>query len=179
MVNVSFARGLVPGSGQAAVPGVLVVLACAPAVCPHVEFGVSAVLGQPVSLTWSEQPAATGALYAALEWRASPGTAGLLAGRLRGLGIVSFEAVEGPSPGCDSERYAFVPALGLHRAAIGANGDVVVGETALRALMARSDGADTLSRGLTQLLGSAWDDALEPLRQGAHGAPITWLRRTG
>jgi Protein of unknown function (DUF3145) len=179
MVTMSFARGLTPGAGQGAVPGVLAVLSCPPAICPHVEFGVSAILATPVSLTWSGQPAAPGELYAQLEWRAAPGTAGRLAGRLRGLGVIAFEVVEGPSPGCDAERYAFMPELGLHRASIGANGDVVVGETALRALMARSEGVEALRLGLASLLGSAWDDALEPLRNAAHGAPVTWLRRTG
>lgn len=179
MVTMSFARALGSGSGQAAVPGVLAVLACPPAVCPHLEFGVSAVLSAPVSLTWTEQPAAPGTLYAALEWRGSAGTAGRLASRLRGLGIVSFEVVEGPSPGCDAERYSFTPDLGLHRAAIAANGDVVVGEAALRALMTRSGAPDTVVRGLARLLGTDWDDTLEPLRRGAHGAPVSLLRRTG
>lgn len=179
MVTMSFARELGSGSGSPAVPGVLAVLACPPAVCPHLEFGVSAVLSSPVSLTWTEQPAAPGTLYAALEWRASPGTAGRLATRLRGLGLVSFEVVEGPSPGCDAERYSFTPDLGLHRAAIAANGDVVVGEAALRALMTRTGGPDTVVRSLGRLLGTEWDDKLEPLRQGAHGAPVSMLRRTG
>ncbi|MGF7233756.1 MAG: DUF3145 domain-containing protein [Frankia sp.] len=178
MVNMSFARALGSGSGGSTVPGVLAVLACPPAVCPHLEFGVSSVLAAPVSLTWTPQPSAPGTLYAALEWRAGPGTAGRLASRLRGLGVVSFEVVEGPSAGVDSERFSFTPSLGLHRAAIAANGDVVVGEAALRALMTRT-APETVVRGLGKLLGTAWDDALEPLRRGAHGAPVSLLRRTG
>jgi hypothetical protein len=157
----------------------LSVLACPPPLCPHLEFTVSAVLAFPVSLTWSSQPSQSGFLYAALEWRCAPGTAGRLASRLRRLGHVCFEAVEGPSPGCDAERYTFSPNLGLHHASIAANGDVVVGEAALRALLERGDRRDTLERGLHRLLGTAWDEALEPLRRGAHGAPVTWLRQTG
>lgn len=178
MVNIVSARGSA-ASGAAGVSGTLVVLACPPALCPHLEFGVSAVLQTPVSLTWTAQPDCPGSLYAALEWRAVPGTAGRLAARLRSLGRVAFEVVEGPSPGCDAERYAHTPDLGLHRAAISANGDVVIGEAALRALLERADGPGALAQGLERLLGSAWDDALEPLRRGGHGAPVTWLRRTG
>ena len=175
----STARELSSGSSSFAVPGKLAVLACPPPLCPHLEFAVSGTLSAPVSLTWTAQPGRPGFLFAALEWRASPGTAGRLAAALRRLGQVTFEAVEGPSPGCDAERYSFTPELGLHRAAIAANGDVVVGEAELRALLERGEGRETLARGLHRLLGTAWDDVLEPLRRGAHGAPVTWLRRTG
>lgn len=179
MVNIVSARGPVSASGASGIPGVLVVLACSPPLCPHVEFAVSAVLSTPVSLTWVAQPSRPGQLYAALEWRSSAGTAGRLAGRLRGIGPIAYEVVEGPATGCDSERYSFTPELGLHRASISANGDVTVGESALRALLDRPASQETLAHGLERLLGTAWDDALEPLRRGGHGAPVTWLRRTG
>jgi hypothetical protein len=175
----SSARGLSSGSASYLVPGMLAVLACPPALCPHLEFALSSALSSPVSLTWTPQPGRPGSLYAGLEFRAAPGTAGRLAAGLRRLGHLSFEVVEGPSPGCDAERYSYVPDLGLHRAAIAANGDVVVGEAALRALLDRGEGRESLARGVHRLLGTAWDDALEPLRRGAHGAPVTWLRRTG
>ncbi|WP_322755654.1 DUF3145 domain-containing protein [Frankia sp. Cas3] len=176
---MSSTRDLVSGPAAFKVPGMLAVLACPPPLCPHLEFAVSAVLSSPVSLTWSEQPRSAGALYAGLEWRAPCGTAGRLAGQLRRLGQVCFDVVEAPSPGCDPERYSHTPELGLHRASIAANGDIVVGEAALRALIERGEGRETLARGLHRLLGTAWDEALEPLRQAAHGAPVTWLRRTG
>ena len=165
--------------GGLSVPGMLSVLACPPPLCPHLEFAVSSALSAPVSLTWSRQPGRPGFVYAGLEWRSGPGTSGQLASRLRRLGHVVFEAVEGPSPGCDAERYTYTPELGLHRASIAANGDVVVGEAALRALLERGAGRDTLARGLHRLLGTEWDEAVEPLRRGAHGAPVTWLRQTG
>lgn len=176
---MSSAHGLSSGSASNLVPGMLSVLACPPALCPHLEFAVSGALSATVSLTWSAQPARPGSLYAGLEWRGAPATAGRLATRLRRLGHVTFEVVEGPSPGCDAERYSYTPELGLHRVGIAANGDVVIGEQALRALLERGEGRDTLSRGLHRLLGTDWDDALEPLRRGSHGAPVTWLRRTG
>lgn len=176
---MSSAHGLSSGSASHMVPGMLSVLACPPALCPHLEFAVSGALSATVSLTWSAQPARPGHLYAGLEWRGAPATAGRLATRLRRLGHVTFEVVEGPSPGCDAERYSYTPDLGLHRVGIAANGDVVIGEAALRALLERGEGRDTLSRGLHRLLGTDWDDLLEPLRRGSHGAPVTWLRRTG
>ncbi len=160
-------------------PGVLTILSCPPALCPHVEFAVAAVVGVPARLEWSSQPARPGMAYAALEWRASAGAAGRLASRLRGLGSLCFEVAEGPATGCDAHRYSYTPELGLFQAALAANGDVVVGEGPLRALLAESAGRVQLAAGLQELLGTQWDDALEPLRQGGAGAPVTWLRQTG
>ena len=172
-------------AGSRLVPGVLAVLACPPALCPHLEFAAAAVLAAPVSLSWSAQPALSGHLRATLEWQARRGTAGRLASRMRGLGTVRFDVVEGPSAGCDAERYSFDPALGLFRAGIAADGGIVVREEMLRSLLAEhsADGgarpATSLDEGLRNLLGEAWDDALEPLRQGADGGPVTFLSQTG
>jgi hypothetical protein len=166
-----------PGSGR--VPGVLTVLSCPPALCSHVEFAVAAVLGVPAPLEWSSQPARPGMLFAALEWRADAGAAGRLASRLRGLGSLTFEVVEGPSTGVDAERHAFTPELGLFRSSIMASGDLVVSEAQLRALLEDTATRSQLTAGLHQLLGTDWDDALEPLRLGGDGAPVTWLRQTG
>lgn len=173
------------GSGRdGLVPGRLHVLSCPPPLCPHVEFGAAAVLGTPVSLAWSPQPGLPGLLQATLDWAAASGTAAALAGRLRGLGPVRFDVVEGPVAGADAERYCYDPDLGLHHAALAANGDVVVGEGPLRALLAVSrtgcPGApEKLAQGLERLLGQPWDEVLDPLRAGGEGAPVTWLRRTG
>ena len=160
-------------------PGVLSILCCPPALCPHVEFAAAGVLGVPAPLEWSAQPARPGMAYAALEWRASAGTAGRLASRIRGIGTLSFEVVEGPAPDCESSRYSYTPELGLFHGAIGSAGDLVVGEEAIRDLLERTCGRIQLAGGLRELLGEEWDAALEPLRQGGDGAPVTWLRQTG
>jgi hypothetical protein len=118
-------------------------------------------------------------LFAALEWRADAGAAGRLASRLRRIGALSFEVVEGPATGVDAERYAYSPELGLFRSSMAANGDLVVGEAQLRALLEEHGTRAQLAAGLHELLGSDWDDALEPLRIGGDGAPVTWLRQTG
>ena len=51
----------------------------------------------------------------------------------------------------------------------------MVGEMRLRALMAA--GADTLAAELDSVLGTAWDEALEPYRGGGDAAEISWLSR--
>ena len=57
-----------------------------------------------------------------------------------------------------------------------ANGDIMVGEMRLRALMA--DGADTLVAEFDSVLGTAWDEALEAYRERRrHGSEVSWLSR--
>lgn len=164
----------------------LSVLACPAPLCPHLEFALSGLLRTPVGLRWAEQPALPGTLAAVAELRGAPGLAGQVAGQLRALGPVRFEVLEDAAPppaAADAERYSYTPDLGLFRTALAANGDVVVTEGRLRELLAAShrgaDGGAILAHGLDRLLGTAWDEELEPLRRGGDGAPVSWLRRTG
>ena len=156
--------------------GVLYVHSTPAALCPHVEWAVAAELGTRARLQWSDQPAAPGLLRTESCWRGRPGTAGRIAAALRGWTALRYEVTEDPSPGLDGERYAVTPTLGAYRATIGANGDIQVGEDRLRALLATASGA-ALSVGLDGLLGSAWDDELEPYRTAGDGAPVTWLHQ--
>lgn len=169
-------------AGARSTSGQLAILACPPALCPHVEFAVASVVGVPVSLEWAPQPARIGSVCASLEWRGAAGTAGRLASRLATINGLYFDVVEAATPGCDPERYCGVPELGLHRASLAANGDVVVHEGQLLTLLARTAGpagAPGLPAAIRELLGTAWDEVLEPLRSGGSGGPVTYLRRTG
>jgi hypothetical protein len=114
-----------------------------------------------------------------MDYAAPAGSAARLAARLRQLGPVVFEVVEGPAPGCEPERLSYSPTLGMFRTAISPAGEIVVGEGPLRDLVGRAGSSAELALGLERLLGVAWDEELEPLRQGGDGAPVTWLRRTG
>lgn len=155
--------------------GVLYVHACPPALCPHVEWAVTTELGVRASLSWTRQPAAPGALRAECAWRGRAGTAGRLAAALRRWSLLRFEVTEESSPGCDGERYSHTPSLGVFRTPISANGDVMVGEDRLRALLTSVERPELLAHGIDQLLGAAWDAELEPYRQAGDGAPVTWL----
>ena len=156
--------------------GVLYVHSAPPALCPHVEWAVAAELGTRARMEWSDQPMAPGQLRAEVSWRGRPGTAGRLAAALRGWSVLRYEVTEEASPGLDGERYAVTPTLGLFRSAMSANGDVLVGEDRLRALLATASGP-VLAQGLDALLGSAWDAELEPYREAGDGAPVTWLHQ--
>jgi hypothetical protein len=93
--------------------------------------------------------------------------------------MLRFEVTEEPSPGVDGQRFCHVPGLGLWRACTSANGDIMVSEDQLRTLAANSRGPEVFGQRVDQLLGSAWDDALEPFRRAGDGAPVTWMHRVG
>ena len=116
--------------------GVVFVHSSPTAVCPHVEWAISGVLGTKVSLHWTPQPAAPGQLRAECTWSGPAGSGGALAGALRAWPMLRFEVTEEPSPGVDGERFCHVPTLGLWSGRTSANGDIVVGEDRLRALLA-------------------------------------------
>jgi hypothetical protein len=142
--------------------GVLYVHSAPPALCPHIEWAVAGIVGVPVGMPWSGQPAAPGALAG---WN-----------RLR------FEVTEDGSPGCDGVRHCYTPDLGLFTAVTGANGDIMISENRLRSVMLlaeRGGATASLEDELGRLLGTAWDNELEPFRRAADGAPVRWLNATG
>ncbi|NMH95886.1 DUF3145 family protein [Pseudonocardia acidicola] len=158
--------------------GVVFVHSSPTAVCPHVEWAISGVLGTRVTLQWTPQPAVPGQLRAECTWSGPPGSGGALAGALRAWPMLRFEVTEEPSLGVDGERFCHAPGLGLWSGRTSANGDIVVAEDQLRALLAGGSPGQIPGR-INELLGSAWDAALEPFRLAGDGAPVTWLHQVG
>jgi hypothetical protein len=160
--------------------GVLQVHSAPPALCPHIEWAVAGTLGMPVSMPWVSQPAAPGFLRAELTWRGKPGTAGAITSALSGWNRLRFEVTEEAYEGCDAVRHCYTPNLGIFSAVTSANGDILVPEGRLRTVMAMSAaGTSVLEKELEKLLGTAWDNELEPFRRAGDGAPVRWLNATG
>ncbi len=155
--------------------GVVYIHASPAAVCPHVEWALTSTLDAHAKLNWTPQPAMPGQLRAVVNWVGPVGTGARLASALRSWSVLRFEVTEDPSAGVDGQRFSHTPQLGLWSGAMSANGDVVVGENRLRALMAA--GADALAAELETVLGTAWDQALEAYRDGGDGAEVSWLSR--
>jgi len=157
--------------------GVVFVHCCPSAVAPHVEWALAGVLGSPVRLEWSSQPAAPMHLRAEATWTGAVGTGTRLAASLSAWPMLVFEITEDGTPVTDGERLAYLPGRGFHRRAVSINGDVVVGEERLRGLLRRARTAEDYEHGLSELLGIAWDVELEPYRLGGDGAPVTLLHQ--
>jgi hypothetical protein len=159
--------------------GVVYVHSTPLAVCPHVEWAIARVLTAPVTLHWTAQPVEAGARRTECSWTGKAGTAAELAAALRQWPMIRFEITEDPSPGFDGERFMYVPGRGLHRAAMGAAGDIQLGEDRIRAIMAAARAPEALAHALDKAMGTAWDGELEPYRYAGDGAPMTLLTRVG
>ena len=87
---------------------------------------------------------------------------------------------EEASPGCDGVRYSYTPDLGIVL-----RGDERQrrrprpGEPAARRAHDRRHRHAVLDTELERLLGTAWDNELEPFRRASDGAPVRWLNATG
>ena len=156
--------------------GVLYVHAAPSALCPHVEWAVGGVLGVPVDLTWTPQPAVAGAYRSEFSWSAPSGTAARLASALRGWEHLRFEVTEDATATSEGARYSFTPDLGLFHAVTGLHGDIMIPEDRLKAAVVKAVVGDLpLMTEIDKLLGRAWDEALEPFRYAGDGAPVRWL----
>ena len=155
--------------------GVVYLHASPAAVCPHVDWALSSTLNARAQLKWTAQPAMPGQLRAVTNWVGPVGTGARLASALRAWSVLRFEVTEDPSAGVDGQRFCHTPQLGLWNGAMSANGDIMIGEMRLRSLMA--EGADALAAELDTVLGTAWDEALEPYRDGGTAGEVSWQSR--
>src|SRR3954451_7868652 len=158
--------------------GVLFVHSSTSALCPHVEWAVSGVLGGRPDLSWVPQPAEPGTHRAELSWQAPVGTAAALASALRGWEKLRFEVTEEPTASSEGARYSYTPELGIFHAMTGLHGDVLIPEDRIKAFRVKASlGEITMDEALDGLLGVAWDAELEPFRHAGDGAPVRWLHQ--
>ncbi|MDR1394254.1 MAG: DUF3145 domain-containing protein [Bifidobacteriaceae bacterium] len=159
--------------------GVLYVHSAAKAFCPHVEWAVANVIGVPVSMDWTDQPAAPGTLRAEYSWQGPQGTGARLASALRGWVHLRYEVSEEPSFGVDGGRWFHTPSLGICHAVTDVHGNLLI--RADQVLYALEHGYDLVSlrHKLAVALAEPWDDELEPFRCAGAGAPVRWLHQVG
>jgi hypothetical protein len=167
-------------SGDAQTRGVVFVHACSRALSPHVEWALAHVLQREISLDWTGQPVLPGAVRAEYSWHGSAGTAARIVTALRGFTGLRYEVTEEPTPLQEGERYSVTPDLGTFRGTIGPHGDVQVSEHRIRWAMEQASVQDRpLAAILDDLMGTAWDEELEPFRYAGQGAPVRYLHRVG
>jgi Protein of unknown function (DUF3145) len=156
--------------------GVLYVHSAPSALCPHIEWAVGGVFGMPVRVDWIVQPIERACYRTEYSWAGPCGTAARLASALKGWQRIRFEVTEEATSGTEGERYSYTPALGMFHAITGIHGDIMIPEDRIKHAMALSAlGNKDLTAALHDLLGSTWDEELEPFRYAGDGAPVRWL----
>ena len=159
--------------------GVLFVHSAPRAMCPHVEWAATSVLGARPVIDWTAQPAAPGLLRTEISWSGEVGTGARLTSALRGWEHLRYEVTEEASRGVDGSRWSHTPELGIFHAATDVHGNIVVPEDRVRAALAHAGDAERMKQELDLALGQSWDDELEPFRFAGAGAPVRWLHRVG
>ncbi|WP_025274923.1 DUF3145 domain-containing protein [Haloglycomyces albus] len=156
--------------------GVIYIHSSPAAVCPHVEWAIGRVLGvSSVKLGWSRQPVDPDTMRAERSWMAAPGVGVELASALAQWPMLRFEITEQPSTGRDGERIMHLPDRGIYRAAMSADGSIMIAEDRIRALMATTTNGESLRSGLDQLLGMEWEQELAPYRNSGRSQEQSWL----
>jgi len=160
--------------------GVVYVHSTQKALCPHIVWAIEGVLGTRVQVDWTDQPAGPGLVRAELSWAGEAGTGARIASALRGWDHLRYEVTEEPSAGCDGSRWSHTPRLGIHHTWTSASGDAVINEDRLREVVMLAHGSsEAMHEMIEELLGTDWDDELEPFRYAGDGAPVRWLHKVG
>ncbi len=158
--------------------GVLFVHSAPSALCAHVEWAATGVLGASTDVAWVPQLAELGTYRAEVSWQAPVGTAASLASALRGWEKLRFEVTEEPTASSEGARYSYTPELGIFHAMTGLHGDVLIPEDRIKAFRVKvALGEVSMDKALDGLLGVAWDAELEPFRHAGDGAPVRWLHQ--
>jgi hypothetical protein len=158
--------------------GVVYVHSSPSALCPHIEWALGGVLGLPVSLDWTPQPAQSGTYRAEYSWTGELGAGAAMASALRGWKHLRFEITEEPTSSTEGARFSGTPALGIFHAVTGVHGDILIPEDRLKAAVVKAAmGNTTLELEIDQLLGRPWDAELESFRHAGDGAPVRWLHQ--
>jgi len=174
VVNARGASDGGPSMGPAR--GVIFIHSCPRAVSPHVEWALARVFGSRVDVDWAAQPVEPGCVRAELIWGGPLGTGARIASALHAFRQMRHEVTEDPSPGREGERFSFTPALGLFRASIGAHGDVMVPEDRLRTALSQvATTGESLADEIARLIGTPWDEELEPFRCAHEGSTVRIL----
>ena len=121
--------------------GVVQIHSAPSALCPHVEWAVGGVVGVPVRLDWTPQPAERASYRAEYAWAGPVGSSARLASALKGWQRLRFEVTEDATPASEAVRYSYTPALGVFHATLGLHGDVMVSEERLKAAVIAANSA--------------------------------------
>ena len=146
---------------HSSIAGLVTIHSAPTALRQHIEWGLNAILGQPHSYTWRDQPLAAGTIRTTLEYRGEAGLAAKIATALKNWHYLRFEVQEFGKDG--GEYFRFTPELGIHRANVDAAGSIQISENVIRKALASFDDLE-VRENLELALGSHWDEALEPFR---------------
>jgi hypothetical protein len=162
------------------VRGALYIYSCPRSICTHVNWALTEILETPIELDWQPQQIAPGAYSANLNWHGPVGLSSRVVSVLSKWPKLRLEVFQDSSGKTSGERYAVAPNLGIFRADINSLGETIVTESRLRSALERTRiENEPFEVELAFLLGTPWDEDLEPFRRSHQGSIVKWISKTG
>lgn len=148
------------GQNRGGVSGLLVIHSAPSALRTHIEWGIQSILGTQTTLTWKSQPMSAGTFRTTIAFRTTHSVTSKLASALRSWHYLRFEV----SDDGGGNLYRSTPELGMHRATTDELGNILVSESQIFNAMEGSFDEESLRLALSKVLGTAWEEELEPFR---------------
>ena len=162
------------------VRGEMKIYSCPKSICTHVDWALSDIFQNKIELDWKPQQIAPGAFSANLNWRGPVGLSSRVVSVLSKWPQLRLEVFQDSSGKTSGERYAVAPNLGIFRADINLLGETIVTESRLRSALERTRiENEPFEVELAFLLGTPWDEDLEPFRRSHQGSIVKWISKTG
>ncbi|MDA2963114.1 MAG: DUF3145 family protein [Actinomycetota bacterium] len=157
---------LTRSSTSLAVRGDLTIHSAPSALRNHIDWALVDLLTPQIRCDWTPQVLKAGTYKCALSWRDREGVASAIATVLRSWHYIYFEVQEDNNNG--GELFRCTPELGIHRALTDLSGSVIMNQNQIDAVLAQSFDEESIRLGLSLIIGSDWENELEPFRGVAH-----------
>lgn len=160
--------------------GELKLYSCPKYLCQQVEWALFEILKTNIDLIWNVQNIAPSTMTTNLIWKGPMSLGSRIVSVLSKWPKIRLEIIQENSEKNYAERYCLSPNLGIFRAEMNALGETVINESRLKAALQRSRiEEEPFEVELAFLLGTPWDEDLEPFRKSQHNTTVKWISKTG
>ena len=153
--------------------------------CPRylakpVEWALVELFKSNLNLIWQDQKIAPMTISTELKWIGPIGLGSRIVSILSKWPKIRLEVFQERHNEHLAERYALSPNLGIYRAELNAVGETIITESKLKAALDRSRMEnEPFEVELAFLLGTPWDEDLEPFRRIVEDDKLKWISKTG
>ena len=160
------------------VKGELRIHSCPKIICKPIEWALSELFRTNITLSWLEQPIAPTTFSTEIKWTGQFGLCSRLVSTLSHWPKIRLEALQENYKDYPAERYALTPNLGIFRAEINSLGETIITENRLKAALERCRlENEPFEVELAFLLGTPWDEDLEPFRKSYVNSNLKWISK--
>jgi len=162
------------------VRGELKLYSCPKYLCKPVEWTLSEQFKTNINLNWIEQRVAPSTMTTQLKWVGPFGLGSRVVSILSKWQKLRLEVFQESYKENNAERYSLCPSLGIFRAEMNALGETVITESRLKTALERARiENEPFEIELAFLLGTPWEEDLEPFRRATEGNKLKWISKTG